>query len=179
MAALTAAEAAEAAAATDADAEAAAAVAAARTRVPPEWAPLAPSQRRALWYGARLQQAASAAVARAPPLGRSVELLRLQQLVLAHSNLAPPEKPGVPGEATLRPFASGRGEPPLLLLAPCGAGKTALVAHLLTSLRRDAPALRIAVHFSAAGGGGFDLLRVALTQLALQLAAHDSGAAAE
>ena len=136
-------------------------------------ASMAPPLRRALWAWQRQQAAYCRRYTQGTTLiGREVELLEAMQLVSAMAGLAPPEKPGVPDDATRRPSGpdfTGARRVPLLLMAAEGAGKTHLVVRLLQQLGDEAPQLRVAAHFAAAGGCGFHLARVALSHLALQL----------
>ena len=95
----------------------------------------------------------------APLIGRDVELLRIQQMVLAQVGLSPPLPKAV---AQLR-------NAPFLLMMPHGVGKTHLFTRLLGSLQHDHPSLRVISHYASAGCGFADSARVALTQLYLKL----------
>ena len=135
--------------------------------------------RRALWFWEREDSAFTNSMTGGTTelIGRQVELLRLMQLVAAQVGLGAARKPGVPSEATQRP-TNGMLRAPLLLLAPHGMGKTALLVRLVERLEREHPQLSVASHYASVGVGGAELARVALTRLTvylMALLARDAG----
>ena len=116
----------------------------------PRRVPAAESQRPRPWLVADLETSL---------LGRDVELLRLQQMVLAQAGITPPLPKAV---AQLR-------NAPFLFLTPHGVGKTHLLTRLIRSLTHEHPSLRVVSHYASAGCGFADSARTALTQLYLKL----------